>query len=147
VLDVGCGLGLCGLAAARRGADVTCVDVSAAAIAFVEASVRANGVDCTALCRDVTALAPSWRFDLVLAAEVAYDRAAFAELAEALVRHLRPGGTLLIADGHRTDTRSFYDQLHARGVTTQALELRVVEEGRAAPLRLTAALRPRAASG
>ncbi len=44
VLDLGCGTGLAGLAAARRGADVTWTDVSARAIASARRTLLANDI-------------------------------------------------------------------------------------------------------
>jgi 16S rRNA (guanine1207-N2)-methyltransferase len=43
VLDLGCGTGLAGLAALRRGAEVTLVDVSARAAASTQRTLAANG--------------------------------------------------------------------------------------------------------
>src|SRR5262245_12949823 len=77
-VELGCGLGLPGLAAARRGARVTFVDRERAPLAFVRASALANGlgpVDVVAA--DLTAGVLHAAFDLVLLAEVLYDRAAF----------------------------------------------------------------------
>src|SRR4030095_2014762 len=42
VLEVGCGLGLPGLAAARAGAEVLFADAAAPALAFVQASAQLN---------------------------------------------------------------------------------------------------------
>src|SRR5206468_1103110 len=69
VLELGCGVGLPGLTAARRGARVTFVDRVPAALAFVRASARANGLAAVDLvAADATAPALAARFDLVLAA-------------------------------------------------------------------------------
>jgi len=138
VLDAGCGLGLPGLAAARGGGAVLFVDVVAPALAFVEASARANGLTCGTLCADFRGLGSDLRFDVVLAAEVAYDPAGFGSLADLFVRHLAPGGIGLVADGFRTDTRPLYRELAARHLATHAIDVRVIEEGRAATVRLTA---------
>src|SRR5689334_7425958 len=109
VLEIGCGLGLPGVVATRRGARVVFADRVAAPLAFVRASLGANGVDAGLVVADV--LAAPWRdaFDVVLAAEVLYDRAVFARLAAALRAALAPGGFVLLADGHRIDTAEFYD--------------------------------------
>lgn len=138
VLEIGCGLGLPGLAAAARGADVTFVDAEPAALAFVSTSVAANGLTCATLVADFFGLDLVPRFDLVLAAEVAYDRARFADLAAVVVRHLAPGGTALLADGYRTDTRGLYRALARLDCAVHAVDVRVVEEGRPIPLRVSA---------
>ncbi len=92
VVELGCGLGLPGLMAARRGGGVVFVDRVPAALAFVCESAAASAVVPAGLCvADLTTPALAGRFDLVLAAEVLYDRAAFAPLARTIGRHLAPG--------------------------------------------------------
>lgn len=137
VLEIGCGLGLPGITAAVLGAETTLVDAETSALAFARASAALNDVSCTTIACDFLALDPGLRFDVVLAAEVAYDRTRFAELAAVCERHLRPGGVTLLADGYRTDTAGLYAALTARGLATHALDVRVVEEGRSVPVRLT----------
>lgn len=137
VLELGCGLALPGITAAVLGADVTLVDLDPAALAFAAASAAANGVCCTTLAADFLQLDLEPRYDLVVAAEVAYDRERFSELAGVLTRHLEPGGSALIADGYRTDTRELYRALAARGCPAHAIDVRVVEEGRPMAIRLS----------
>ncbi len=130
VLELGCGLGLPGLTAARRGARVTFVDRVPAALAFVRASARANGLAAVDLvAADATAPALAARFDLVLAAELVYDRAAFPALARALAGYLAPDGRALLADAGRIDTRAFYAELDGAGLAWRAREEPVREEG------------------
>ncbi len=136
VLEIGCGLGLPGVTAAVLGADVTLVDAAPDALALATASAAANGVPVTPRLANFTRLDPAERFDLVLAAEVAYDRERWDELAAVTGRHLTPGGVTLLADGYRTDTRGFYAALAARGLDVHAIDVRVVEEGHAIPIRL-----------
>jgi predicted nicotinamide N-methyase len=136
VLELGCGLGLPGLVAARRGAQVTFVDRIPAALAFVRASAAATGVPVTTIAADVTAPALAPRFDLVLAAELLYDRSAFAPLAAALARHIAPGGRALLTDAGRTDTRDFYAALSAIGLAWAATEHVVREERLPVTIRL-----------
>jgi len=130
VLEVGCGLGLPGIVAAMRGARVVFADRVAAPLAFVRASLDANGVDASGLVAADVLDAP-WRgrFDLVLAAEVVYDRATFGPLASALRASLDPVGRILLADGHRIDTAGFYDAATAAGLGWTREDVRVDEEG------------------
>src|SRR5919197_467694 len=130
VLELGCGLGLPGLVAACRGARVTFLDRVPTALAFVRASARANGLAAVDLvAADATVPALAARFDLVLAAELVYDRAAFPALARALAAHLAPGGRALLADAGRIDTRVFYAELDAAGLAWRARAEPVREEG------------------
>ena len=130
VLEVGCGLGLPGIVAAVRGARVVFADRVGAPLAFVRASLDANGVDAAGLVTTDLLDAP-WRgrFDLVLAAEVVYDRATFGPLVAALRASLAPGGSILLADGHRIDTAGFYDAATVAGLAWTREDVRVEEEG------------------
>lgn len=137
VLEIGCGLALPGVTAAMHGAEVTLVDAEPAALVFARASAEANGVTCNAIASDFTRLDPTTTYDVVLGAEVAYDRLRYPELAAVFARHLRSDGAALLADGYRTDTRGLYTALAACGLATHAIDVRVEEEGRAIPVRLT----------
>ena len=141
-LELGCGLGLPGLVAARRGARVTFLDRVPAALGFVRASAAANGLGAVdVVAADITTPALTARFDLVLAAEVLYDRPAFAPVARAVARHLAPAGRALLADAGRTDTREFYAALAAEGLRWRAVEHRVREEGLPVTVHLVEAAR------
>jgi len=97
VIDLGCGLGLVGLAAAARGARVTFLDWEPRALAIVAASVETAGV---ADCSYVTA---DWRdatlgsFDAVLGADILYESRNVHAVADFLARHLSPAGEAFIA--------------------------------------------------
>ena len=130
VVEFGCGLGLPGLAAARRGAAVTFVDRVRTPLEFVRASAAANRIGhVDAVVADLTAGAVTGRFDLVLLAEVLYDRAAFPAVARAISAALAPGGCALLADGARIDTRGFYPELRALGLEVETTSHRVPAEG------------------
>ncbi len=135
-VEIGCGLGLPGLAAARRGARVTFVDRVPAALAFVRASAATNGCVVDTVAADATTGAVRGPFDLVLAAEVLYDRSAFPALARTLAALLAPGGRGLLADAGRIDTRDFYRMLAAVGLRWAATEHRAREEGVTITVRL-----------
>ncbi len=136
-IELGCGLGLPGLVAARRGGTVTFVDRVAAPLAFVRASAAANGLAPVRLVAgDVTAPPLRLRFDLVLAAEILYDRAAFPALARAIATILAPRGRALLADAGRIDTRAFYDALATVGLCWSAEERELREEGFPVRVRL-----------
>jgi 16S rRNA (guanine1207-N2)-methyltransferase len=68
VLDLGCGCGVVGAAAAQRGARVVCVDSSAAAIQATRATLELNAVrNATVLASDCAAAVHDLRFDVVAA--------------------------------------------------------------------------------
>jgi predicted nicotinamide N-methyase len=142
VVELGCGLGLPGLLAALRGAAVVFVDHEPAPLAFVAASAQANGLaEVRSVIADFTA--PPFRepFDLVLAAEIVYDRAGFTALAGALAALAGARGRVLLTDGQRIDTRGFYVALETVGLRWRAHTVRVVEEGFPVEVRLVEAWR------
>ncbi len=139
-IELGCGLGLPALAAARHGARVVALDRAGAALAFVRASARANGLAGVAtVAGDLTVPPVARRFDLVLAAEILYDRAAFPAVARAIARLLAPDGRALLTDARRIDTADFYPALETAGLRWDATERRVDEEGFPVVVRLVEA--------
>lgn len=136
VLELGCGLALPGLMAARRGGSVVCVDRLVAPLQYVQASARANGLSVATVAADMLALPFSQPFDCLLAAEILYERSAFPLLAEAMRRLLAPGGQILMTDARRIDTRAFYPELARVGLTCEVDERRVDEEGWPIDVRL-----------
>jgi predicted nicotinamide N-methyase len=73
VAELGCGLGLPSLVAAAKGASVTATDWSSDAIELLRENATRNGLEVHAEVRDWR---EPWdeRFDLVLAADVLYER-------------------------------------------------------------------------
>ncbi|HEY8517522.1 MAG TPA: methyltransferase domain-containing protein [Candidatus Binatia bacterium] len=128
VLDVGCGLGLVALAAARAGARVTAIDREVAPIEFLMASAAVNGTPVEALVGDITTARFAEPFDLVLAADLLYERAEFEALARALGRQVAPGGTLWVADPQRVDTATFYQALGREGFAIREVCVSEVRE-------------------
>jgi predicted nicotinamide N-methyase len=99
VVELGCGLALPSIAAARAGASVLATDVAPEALALARRNARANGVRIETAAVDWAApgapdghaagaalLARRDRFDLVLAADVLYERPAAAALLDLLPR-------------------------------------------------------------
>ena len=107
-LDLGCGLGPCGFAASRRGARVAFLDWEPRALEIVAASAREQG-ESTATFDFVVS---DWRrppplgpFDLILGADLLYERRNVRAVAAFLARHLKPGAEAWIADPGRPDAR------------------------------------------
>jgi predicted nicotinamide N-methyase len=104
VLELGSGLGLVSVTAARAGADVLAADMSAEAIAFTTVNARRNDVPVrTVRCaferpEPLLAGAP---WDLVLAADVLYEPKTVPVLVDLLPRLVAPGGRVWLADPGR----------------------------------------------
>ncbi len=87
VLELGCGLGLLGVVAARHGARVLCTDYEAEALAFTRHNARING------CRRIRTQLVDWRYpalkrryDTILASDVIYEARNFGPLVALLQR-------------------------------------------------------------
>jgi predicted nicotinamide N-methyase len=114
VVELGCGLALPSLVAARAGAHVLATDVSADALTLVERNARENGVEVeTAACdwAEPGGLPERAPFDIVLAADVLYDQASVDPLQWLLPR-LAPEAWL--ADPGRAPAGAFLEQARRR---------------------------------
>jgi predicted nicotinamide N-methyase len=108
VIELGCGLGVPSLVAARAGADVLATDGEVEALEMVSRNARENGLE-------VETARFAWddepelgRFDLVLAADVLYERSSVALLLSLLPRLGAP--EVLLADPGRPAAVAFLEQ-------------------------------------
>jgi predicted nicotinamide N-methyase len=110
VLELGCGLGLPGLVAAAAGARVVATDWSQDAIAALRENAARNRLALDAVVCDwaepPAALADA-PWDVVLAADVLYERRNVAPLLVFLARALAGGGEALVADPGRPPAGAF----------------------------------------
>lgn len=103
-LELGCGLGLAGIAGACAGLDVTLTDYDETALEYAAANARANGPpDSRWRClpvdwRHPPALEP---FPLIIAADVVYEERLVAPLLGVIGALLDPAGTCIISDPNR----------------------------------------------
>jgi predicted nicotinamide N-methyase len=110
VLELGCGLGFAGLAAAVAGARVTVSDRSRYALAFAAANAQDNGFSVqTVRCdwRDAAPLAAAGPWDLVLGSDVLYDTRSAYHLLALLGRVTDPAGEIWLADPGRDPAQAF----------------------------------------
>jgi predicted nicotinamide N-methyase len=130
VLDLGCGLGLPGLVAAARGAEVWFGDREPAALAFVCESLARNGItNAHTVVLDFTRDFLGMRFDQILGAEIVYDSHSYAPLAEFIDRHLADGGAFHVTDAFRGDAVRFFDGLRSRGFRGECAPVREWDNG------------------
>jgi predicted nicotinamide N-methyase len=111
VLELGCGLGLPSIVAARAGGRVLATDWSPAAIELLRANAERNGVSLELEVVSWAAPEPLLErapFDLVLAADVLYERRNVPVLAELLPRL---GREVLLADPGRPPLEDFLAQV------------------------------------
>lgn len=115
VLEIGCGLGLCGLVAAARGASVTLTDRSDDALALLAANAARNKLDVRVRRLDWDDPGPiDAGFDALLGADVLYAPDSHAPIAR-LIERL--GCLALICDPNRRTADGFIDTLRELGVS------------------------------
>ena len=117
LLELGCGLGLAAIAAARAGARVTATDWSAPAVRLAARNAEANGVDLETLrCswQSPAPLAARAPWPLVTASDVLYDRANIPLLLDLLPKLTDGGSEVLIADPGRPPAEEFLDRAAER---------------------------------
>ena len=113
VLELGCGLGLPSLVAARRGAEVLATDWAADAIELLRRNAERNGVALRAervRWDEPEPLLAGAQWDLVLGADLLYE-ARNAEVLAALLPRL--GSETLLAEPGRPYARSFLERMGA----------------------------------
>ncbi|MBI5599940.1 MAG: methyltransferase domain-containing protein [Gemmatimonadetes bacterium] len=116
-IEFGAGLGLPSLAATAAGFDVMVTDYYDDALLFARRNAAANlGCDLATALVDWRALpASTGRFDLVLAADVLYERPYAPLVARAVVGALAPDGVALIADPGRVALQACLAECAALG--------------------------------
>jgi len=111
-IELGCGLGLVGLAAVEAGLDVTLTDVEPRALELSAASARSNGLTLRTALLDWRDPGEVERYDLVLGADLLYEEALHEPLLALLPRLVKPSGKIMLADPCRAPAELFYARLH-----------------------------------
>jgi predicted nicotinamide N-methyase len=134
VLDLGCGMGLAGTVAAAVGHRVLFADLEAPALLFA----RLNTV---AWRRQVRTRRVDWRkdrlgerFDLILGADILYERRQWDHLEPFWRDHISPDGSVLLGEPGRKTGEMFVDWIRERG--WDLTELAEPVETRTRPIRL-----------
>ncbi len=123
VLEIGCGLGLCGITAGLIGGNVTLSDYMQEALIIAEQNWSLN------IERPAKLLKLDWRYpdiqyksDVILAADILYEKRAHAYIADFIQQMLKRRGMVLLADPRRSASKDFFinyaDTLSIRKVKT-----------------------------
>ncbi len=116
VLELGCGLGLASLAAALAGARVVATDWSPGALELLAENARRNGAELEIALLDWRT--PAWAiergpWDLVLAADLLYERHNVLLMLDLLPRLVASGGEVWLADPGRPPAQEFLERAEA----------------------------------
>jgi predicted nicotinamide N-methyase len=129
-LEVGCGLGLPGIAALAMGVKVTFSDYDATALRFAARNARLNGF------ANFDTLQMDWRYPpqglrvpVVLAADLIYEVGNVAPLVALVKKVLAPNGVALLTDQDRIPSHILRETLTAEGLPFTTRMLRAGEPG------------------
>ena len=115
VLELGCGLGLPSIVAAKLGADVIATDFHPDAGAWCRSNAAANGAALSFHSCDWSA-PPAWNpFDVVLGSDLVYERRHIPALAACIVKLCAPNGVALIADPGRDGLSQLTEVMQSGG--------------------------------
>jgi predicted nicotinamide N-methyase len=132
-IELGCGVGLPTVAALNRGARVLATDHYEAALDFTAHNARAN------LGQEPETALLDWRapdvphpaaFDLVVGADVLYERPNAVALADLVPKLLAPEGEAIFADPRRDDAPAFVRMMEEKGFETCTQDTSVHNNGR-----------------
>lgn len=131
VLEVGCGLGLAGVASLARGLDVTFTDVDETALTFAAANARLNGFTTGFRTRPLDFRSPpvDEKFNVIIGSDLMYEERLVAPLVGLLRAVLTPDGECLIADPDRLAARVFKWKLEEAGFKVTTSLVRAGEPG------------------
>ncbi len=150
VLEIGCGLGLPAIVAGKLGAAHTiATDYLPEALDFAKLNWEQNlpleNVEFTVLdwrnipenfAKNVSQTservgeeAPQYKADILLAADVAYEKRAFEPLINAFHQLVKPEGRILIAEPNRFISKAFFENLSNQGFSVEKTTLDVERRG------------------
>jgi predicted nicotinamide N-methyase len=129
-LEIGCGLGVAGLAALHRGLRVVFSDYDLTAVAFAERNALLNGFTNYA-CRpfDWRDPPPDLSVPVVLGSDVSYEMRNVDPLVNVLSRVVEPGGVILITDQNRPPAARLVEAMTDRGWKVGKRAMRAANPG------------------
>ena len=123
VLELGCGLGLVGIAALAAGCQVSLTDYDVNAITTARLNAALNGFP------DADAFVLDWRsppvltYAVIIGCDVTYESRNHAPILDLIDRMLEPDGFCWIADGGRNAAPAFVDLARMRGYSVGMRDL------------------------
>jgi predicted nicotinamide N-methyase len=134
VLDLGCGMGLAGAAAAARGANVLLADLESPALLFAALNTLPWRPRARARKLNWRTDRLDERFDLIVGADILYERQQWEHLDSFWQAHLKPAGSVLLGEPGRQTGDLFPEWIAARSWKLEHFEQPVPT--RATPIRL-----------
>ncbi|MBL8892337.1 MAG: methyltransferase [Planctomycetaceae bacterium] len=139
VLDLGCGVGLCGCVAAAMGSTVTLADYAEPAIWFAAANAWPWREHAEAIVLDWHLDQLPTKYDCILGADIVYEQRNWSALANFFSNQITDSGQIILTEPGRDTGETFQDYLRPLGWSVTSSVLTTLTNGR--PLRLIVATR------
>ena len=112
MLEIGAGIGIVGIYAARCGHKVTITDINEDALMFARANALLNGLTDLDIRRlDWSDPGETILYDVIVGSEVVYDRRSYPLLVDFLRRSLTPEGVIFLAKNADLPAPTFFVEL------------------------------------
>lgn len=130
VLELGAGLGLVGIVAAAKGADLVQTDFIPESLQLAKENAEINGIN------NISCVLADWRrfplkekFDWIIGSDILYEPKLHPFLERIFTDNLKPGGTIAIADPGRDDAGKFVERLSREGYSIDTMTREVWDCG------------------
>ncbi len=132
ILELGCGIGLAGIAAAAAGLAVTACDYEEDALVFARYNARLNALDGRVSVRFLDWRNPDLdhKYTIVIGSDILYERPNHDPIQRLLHETLEPGGMFLASDPDRRAAAPFVESMIARGYRHSAQPRKVKFESK-----------------
>lgn len=144
MLELGAGVGLAGIAAKLVGAETVQSDFMAPALEFCALNCLENQVSPAGLLQADWRCFPkdAGRFDWIIGSDILYEKTLHLHLEEVLQEHLKPSGTVVLADPGRDYARLFQELCVCKGWHIRRETVPVWWEDKAYPIDIYQLMKP-----
>lgn len=136
VLELGAGLALPSLIAAKAGANVLMTDLAFEALIFAEANASANKLQLETKLLDWNAAPENIKFDIILGADILYEQQNQVPVLTTIGLLLAKGGKVLLSDPNRFRINSFVQLAESEGWKLKSIPMKINWENGDHPLTI-----------
>ena len=127
VIEIGCGLGLCGIAAASCGAEMMFTDYDELALEYTQENFFRNFKrPARVACMDWRQPDLTEKFDILIGSDVLYEKRWLEPVFKLIGLLLKDGGETFIAEPGRKIAQEFFHHLDITGCNYQKMSRKVV---------------------
>ncbi len=114
LLELGCGVGVCGLFAAKCGFRVTLSDINEDALLFSQINILKNKLEDKANIEkiDFTKTDLGKKYDIILGSEILYSDKDYENIYHFLRKHIKENGEIIIGKEQDIKAKRFFELAH-----------------------------------